>query len=113
MKILLTGGTGSFGKAFLNYLLKNHKSKVKRLVIFSRDELKQFNLKKQYPTKEYPFIRYFIGEVRDLSRLNRAIEGIENVIHAAALKHISTAEEHPFDAIQTKINETQRLKEES
>lgn len=113
MKILLTGGTGSFGKAFLNYLLKNHKSKVKRLVIFSRDELKQFNLKKQYPTKEYPFIRYFIGDVRDLSRLNRAIEGIDIVIHAAALKHISTAEKHPFEAIKTNILGTQNLIEAS
>ena len=86
--VLLTGGTGSFGKAFTRELLKRH-PKIKRLVIYSRDELKQFEMAQEFPTIEYPGIRYFIGDIRDADRLRRAMEGIDTVVHAAALKQVS------------------------
>jgi UDP-N-acetylglucosamine 4,6-dehydratase/5-epimerase len=100
--ILITGGTGSFGKKFIDIILKKYK-KIKRLVIFSRDELKQYELSKKYPTSKYDFIRYFIGDVRDKERLKRAIENIDYVIHAAALKQVDTAEYNPDEYIKTNI----------
>ena len=83
--VLVTGGTGSFGKAFVRTVLERYPD-VKRLVIYSRDELKQFEMQQLFPRAEYPAIRYFIGDVRDGERLKRALEGIDIVVHAAALK---------------------------
>ena len=100
--ILLTGGTGSFGKAFIKKIIEsNHK--VERLVIFSRDELKQWELQKIFSPEKYPFLRYFIGDIRDRQRLNRAMRGISHVIHAAALKQVPVAEYNPMEFIKTNI----------
>jgi len=101
-KILITGGTGSFGKEFVKEILKKYK-KVKRLVIFSRDEFKQYEMSKIFNHSKYPFIRYFIGDVRDKNRLNTALKDIDIVIHAAALKQVDTAEYNPFEYINTNI----------
>ena len=100
--ILLTGGTGSFGKAFIRKIV-NSNLKVNRLVIFSRDELKQWELQKEFSTDKYPFLRYFIGDVRDRPRLNRAMRGINKVVHAAALKQVPVAEYNPMEFIKTNI----------
>jgi UDP-N-acetylglucosamine 4,6-dehydratase/5-epimerase len=94
----VTGGTGSFGKAFVKRALEV--LKPPRLVVFSRDELKQFEMEKQFSS---PAMRYFIGDVRDESRLRRAMDGIEVVVHAAALKHVPIAEYNPFEAIKTNV----------
>ena len=99
--ILITGGTGSFGKALVKVLLHNYK--IKRLVIFSRDEFKQYEMLKMFPTSKYPFIRFFIGDVRDKNRLSLAFKNIDLVIHAAALKQVDTAEYNPFEYINTNI----------
>ncbi len=99
---LITGGTGSFGKAFLQKLL-SYKKKIGRIVIFSRDELKQSEIQNVYPKDLFPNIRYFLGDVRDLDRLDFALKGIENVIHAAALKQVPSTEYNPFEAIKTNI----------
>tara|TARA_B100000965_G_C19594406_1_gene759481 strand:+ start:567 stop:1556 length:990 start_codon:yes stop_codon:yes gene_type:complete len=106
--ILITGGTGSFGKKFVSGVLKYH-SNIKRLVVFSRDELKQFEMAKLYSTKKYPKLRYFLGDVRDKNRLQRALKDIDIVIHAAALKQVPTAEYNPFEYIQTNILGAQNL----
>jgi UDP-N-acetylglucosamine 4,6-dehydratase (inverting) len=100
--ILITGGTGSFGKAFVKSVL-NHCPKIKRLVVFSRDELKQFEMQQEFPQDKYPALRFFIGDVRDSSRLSRAMEGIDTVVHAAALKQVPAAEYNPFEFIKTNI----------
>lgn len=100
--ILITGGTGSFGKAFVKTVLAQYPD-VKRLVIFSRDELKQFEMAQQFPVSKYPALRYFIGDVRDADRLRRAMEGINIVIHAAALKQVPAAEYNPFECIKTNV----------
>lgn len=100
--ILITGGTGSFGKAFVRTVLNRH-PEVERLVVFSRDELKQFEMSQEFPEDQYPAIRYFIGDVRDVSRLQRAMEGIDTVIHAAALKQVPAAEYNPFECIKTNV----------
>jgi UDP-N-acetylglucosamine 4,6-dehydratase len=84
--ILITGGTGSFGSKFLNYLLKLKSNKPKKVIVFSRDELKQFELMKTFPEKNYPSVRYFLGDIRDKQRLKMAFEDVDYVIHAAALK---------------------------
>ena len=99
---LITGGTGSFGKAFVKKIIES-KNKVSRLVIFSRDELKQYEMSQLFPRKKYPFIRYFLGDVRDENRILTATENIETVIHAAALKQVPTTEYNPFEAIKTNI----------
>ena len=99
--ILITGGTGSFGKEFTKRFLNQYKPK--RLVIFSRDELKQFEMSKTYSESEYPCIRYFIGDIRDKERLYRALEGIDYVVHAAALKQVPAAEYNPDEFIKTNI----------
>jgi len=101
LKILITGGTGSFGKAFLNRLLVT--KKPERVVIYSRDELKQWELQQKYPESEYPNLRFFIGDIRDLNRLKRALENINTVVHAAALKQVPTAEYNPMEFIKTNI----------
>lgn len=100
--ILITGGTGSFGKAFTKDILKNYPD-IERLVIFSRDELKQFEMVQEFNAEDFPSIRYFIGDIRDQNRLRRALEGIETVIHAAALKQVPSAEYNPFECIKTNI----------
>lgn len=100
--ILITGGTGSFGKAFVANVLKQHPD-VRRLVVYSRDELKQFEMAQAFPELKYPGLRYFIGDVRDEARLRRALEGIDVVIHAAALKQVPTAEYNPFECIKTNV----------
>lgn len=106
--ILITGGTGSFGKAFVRSVL-DHCPKVKRLVVFSRDELKQFEMQQEFPESKYPALRFFIGDVRDQNRLRRALEGIDTVVHAAALKQVPAAEYNPFEFIQTNIMGAQNL----
>ncbi|MCG9040716.1 UDP-N-acetylglucosamine 4,6-dehydratase (inverting) [Laribacter hongkongensis] len=106
--ILITGGTGSFGKAFISTILKRFPN-VKRLVVFSRDELKQFEMAQELSPKEYPVLRYFIGDIRDADRLRRALEGVDVVIHAAALKQVPTAEYNPFECIKTNIIGAQNL----
>ncbi len=100
--ILITGGTGSFGNAFVKTILARYPN-LKRLVIFSRDELKQFEMSLVFPVSKYPAIRYFIGDVRDADRLRRAVEGIDVVIHAAALKQVPAAEYNPFECIKTNV----------
>ena len=99
---LITGGTGSFGKAFVKNLISSNK-KISRLVVFSRDELKQYEMAQLFPVKKYPFIRFFIGDVRDSKRITTATEGIETIVHAAALKQVPTTEYNPFEAIKTNI----------
>jgi UDP-N-acetylglucosamine 4,6-dehydratase len=100
--ILITGGTGSFGRAFVKTILTRYPG-TKRLVIFSRDELKQFEMAQHFPEVQYPALRYFIGDVRDADRLRRAMEGIDVVIHAAALKQVPAAEYNPFECIKTNV----------
>lgn len=106
--ILITGGTGSFGKAFVKTVLATYPN-LKRLVIFSRDELKQFEMAQQFPTAKFPAIRYFIGDIRDEKRLRRALEGIDVVVHAAALKQVPAAEYNPFECIKTNVLGAQNL----
>ena len=100
--ILITGGTGSFGKEFAKTVLSLF-PEVTRLVVFSRDELKQFEMAQEFPESTYPALRYFIGDVRDANRLRRAMEGIDTVIHAAALKQVPAAEYNPFECIKTNV----------
>jgi len=99
--ILLTGGTGSFGKAFTKHVLKNYRPK--RFVIFSRDELKQFEMAQVYSPEKYPFLQYSLGDVRDRDRLVRVLDGIDYVVHAAALKQVPAAEVNPTEAIRTNV----------
>nr|WP_295869216.1 UDP-N-acetylglucosamine 4,6-dehydratase (inverting) [uncultured Chitinophaga sp.] len=100
--ILITGGTGSFGKAFTKIVLERY-PRIKRLVVYSRDEQKQFQMAQDYPEAQYPQLRFFIGDVRDLDRLKRALKGIDYVIHAAAMKHVPIAEYNPMECIKTNI----------
>ena len=96
--LLITGGTGSFGQECTRYLLKNYS--LKKLIIFSRDENKQYHMQKEFRQKN---VRFFIGDVRDKSRLEMALKGVDYVIHAAALKHVPTAEYNPIECIRTNI----------
>ena len=107
--ILITGGTGSFGKNFVNYLLK--KNLFNRIVIFSRDELKQYEMKKFF--NNHPRLRFFIGDVRDIDRLKMALDKIDYVVHAAALKQVDTGEYNPFEFIKTNIMGAQNVIEAS
>src|SRR5574344_796629 len=100
--VLITGGTGSFGKKFVETILRDY-PQVKKIIIYSRDELKQFELKQKYPEAKYPQLRFFIGDVRDLDRLTRACEGVNVIIHAAAIKQVDTAEVNPEECIKTNI----------
>ncbi len=100
--ILITGGTGSLGKELTKTILENWPD-VKRLVIFSRDEQKQFQMEQDFPLSKYKAIRYFIGDVRDLERMKRAFIGIDYVIHAAAMKHVHIAEYNPDECVKTNI----------
>ncbi|MDQ8004329.1 MAG: UDP-N-acetylglucosamine 4,6-dehydratase (inverting) [Pedobacter sp.] len=106
--ILITGGTGSLGKALTKYILSAH-SDIKRLVIFSRDEQKQFQMAQEYPEDKYPQLRFFIGDVRDEQRLIRAFKGVDYVIHAAAMKHVPIAEYNPDECIKTNVNGAQNV----
>lgn len=99
--ILITGGTGSFGKEMTQVILKKYKPE--KLIIFSRDELKQFEMAQIYSPEKYPCMRYLIGDVRDKERLYRAFYGVDYIIHAAALKQVPTAEYNPFEAVKTNI----------
>ncbi len=106
--VLVTGGTGSFGKAFVGTVLSRFPS-VKRLVVFSRDELKQFEMAQIFPQDKYQAMRFFIGNVRDADRLRRAMESIDVVIHAAALKQVPAAEYNPFECIKTNVMGAQNV----
>ena len=106
--ILITGGTGSFGKKFTEMTLQRY-PKIKRLVIYSRDELKQFEMSQLYPVDQFPNIRFFIGDVRDRERFKRACDGIDVIIHAAALKHVPLAEYNPDEFIKTNIGGSQNV----
>ena len=100
--ILITGGTGSFGKAFIAEILSRFPC-IKRLVVYSRDELKQWEIQQLYPTSQFPQLRFFLGDVRDRDRLSRALEGIDTVVHAAALKQVPAAEYNPMEFINTNV----------
>lgn len=100
--ILITGGTGSFGKAFVRYILDKY-PKIKRLVIYSRDEQKQYDMAHDFPENKYPMIRFFIGDVRDFERLKRACQDIDYIVHAAAMKHVPIAEYNPDECVKTNI----------
>jgi UDP-N-acetylglucosamine 4,6-dehydratase/5-epimerase len=110
--ILITGGTGSFGKAFVRTVLERCPG-IRRLVIYSRDELKQYEMQQRFSTARYPGLRYFIGDVRDEARLQRALEGIDVVVHAAALKQVPAAEYNPFECIKTNVLGAQNVIEAS
>jgi len=99
--ILITGGTGSFGKKCTEIILRKYKPK--KLIIFSRDELKQFEMSQVFSFEKYPCMRYFLGDVRDKERLYRAFRGVDVIIHAAALKQVPAAEYNPFEAVKTNI----------
>ena len=103
--ILITGGTGSFGKNFISFLLKNYKAK--KIIIFSRDELKQSQMMSEF--KEHKILRFFIGDVRDYQRLKLAMKDVDYVFHAAALKHVPLAEYNPFEAVKTNILGAQNI----
>ncbi len=106
--ILITGGTGSLGKALTQNILSKWPN-VKRLVILSRDEQKQFQMAQEFPNSTYPQLRFFIGDVRDQERLVRAFEGIDYVIHAAAMKHVHIAEYNPDECVKTNVNGAQNV----
>ncbi|MDX2063802.1 MAG: UDP-N-acetylglucosamine 4,6-dehydratase (inverting) [Bacteroidia bacterium] len=106
--ILITGGTGSFGKKFLGRLLHDH-PELRRIIVFSRDELKQYELQQHFPASKHPQLRFFLGDVRDDKRLFRAFEGVDYVVHAAALKQVPAAEYNPFEAIKTNVLGAQNI----
>ena len=108
--ILITGGTGSFGQAFINYILKNNLN-FKKIVVFSRDELKQFEMKKFFDQKNFSNIRFFLGDIRDKNRLKLAFKDIDIVVHAAALKQVPAAEYNPFEFIKTNVLGSQNIVE--
>jgi len=110
--ILITGGTGSFGKSFIRYILKN-KLDFKKIIIFSRDEYKQFHLENQIPKNNLKKFRFLLGDIRDLNRLKYAFEDVDYVIHAAALKQVPKAEYNPYEYIKTNIVGTQNIVEAS
>ena len=101
-RVLITGGTGSFGRAFVKTVLDRY-PQIKRLVVFSRDELKQWEMQQQFPIEKFPQLRFFIGDIRDKNRLGRALEGIDTVVHAAALKQVPAAEYNPMEFIKTNV----------
>lgn len=106
--ILVTGGTGSFGQMFVKTILENYPD-VRKLIVFSRDELKQFEMAQLFPESKFPQIRYFLGDVRDEARLRRAFEDVDIVIHTAALKQVPAAEYNPDEFIKTNINGAQNV----
>ncbi|MDC5703110.1 UDP-N-acetylglucosamine 4,6-dehydratase (inverting) [Vibrio europaeus] len=100
--VLITGGTGSFGKQFIKTILERY-SDVRKIIIYSRDELKQFEIRQQYPASQYPQLRFFIGDVRDQQRMIQACEDVDVIIHAAAIKQVDTAEYNPTECIRTNV----------
>jgi UDP-N-acetylglucosamine 4,6-dehydratase (inverting) len=108
--ILITGGTGSFGQALINYLLKI-KNQPKKIIVFSRDELKQFHMSKFFDQKKFSNIRFFLGDIRDKDRLKLAFEEVDIVVHAAALKQVPAAEYNPFEFIKTNVIGSQNIVE--
>ncbi|MFT6841582.1 MAG: UDP-N-acetylglucosamine 4,6-dehydratase [Psychroserpens sp.] len=106
--ILITGGTGSLGKALTSHIFKNYPD-IKKLIIFSRDEQKQFVMAQEYPSDTYPQIRFLLGDVRDKERMTRAFKGVDYVIHAAAMKHVHLAEYNPDECIKTNIGGAQNV----
>jgi UDP-N-acetylglucosamine 4,6-dehydratase (inverting) len=108
--ILITGGTGSFGRALINYLLKI-KNQPKKIIVFSRDELKQFHMNKVFDQKKFSNIRFFLGDIRDKDRLKLAFEEVDIVVHAAALKQVPAAEYNPFEFIKTNVIGSQNIVE--
>ena len=106
--LLVTGATGSFGQAFVKRILAHHSS-VKRIVVYSRDELKQWQMQQQFPSDKYPQLRFFLGDVRDQDRLKRALEGVDTVVHAAALKQVPAAEYNPMEFINTNVIGSENL----
>lgn len=106
--ILITGGTGSLGKALTRRIFAKWPN-IKKLIIYSRDEQKQFEMAQDYPESKYPQIRFFIGDVRDLERLKRAFRGIDYVIHSAAMKHVPIAEYNPMECVKTNINGAENI----
>lgn len=111
-RVLITGGTGSFGKAFIAETLRRF-PQIERLAIYSRDELKQWELQQHYSQRDFPNIRFFIGDVRDRDRLRRALDGIDTVVHAAALKQVPAAEYNPIEFINTNVLGAQNVVEAS
>ena len=105
--ILITGGTGSFGQNFVKMIIKNYKPK--KLIIFSRDELKQYEMSLKFPSKKYNFIRFFLGDVRDPDRLDKAFAEVDYVVHAAALKNVPILEYNPLECIKTNIIDSQNI----
>ena len=101
--VLITGGTGSFGKQFIKTILAKYKD-VKKIILFSRDELKQSEIRQNYPCSDFPQLRFFIGDVRDRDRMIQACEGVDVIIHAAAIKQVDTAEYNPTECIRTNID---------
>ncbi|MDO6592770.1 SDR family NAD(P)-dependent oxidoreductase [Neptuniibacter sp. 1_MG-2023] len=99
--VLITGGTGTFGKALVKMLVTQ--TKVSRIVIYSRDEFKQYKMEQEFPHDKYPMLRFFIGDVRDEKRLTMALAGVNYVFHAAAIKHVPIAEYNPFECIKTNV----------
>ena len=106
--VLITGGTGSFGKKFVEVILRDY-PQVKKIIIFSRGELKQYDLQQKYPRNQYPQLRFFIGDVRDYERVKMACEGVDVIIHAAAIKQVDTAEYNPDECIKTNVNGAQNV----
>ncbi len=106
--ILITGATGSFGQNFVGTVIKKYKN-IKKLIVFSRDELKQFEMEKKFPQKKYPFIRFFLGDIRDQERLDLATDGVDYLIHAAALKQVPAAEYNPFEFVKTNVIGAQNI----
>ena len=106
--VLITGGTGSLGKKLTSHILSNF-PEVRRLIIYSRDEQKQFIMAQEYPANKYPQMRYLIGDVRDYGRLERAMEGVDYVIHAAAMKHVHIAEYNPDECVKTNVHGAQNV----
>jgi UDP-N-acetylglucosamine 4,6-dehydratase len=102
--ILITGGTGSLGKAIVNHLINSRREEFSKIIVFSRDEQKQYQMALDYPVEQFPELRFFIGDVRDLQRLIMAMKGVDYVIHAAAMKHVPIAEYNPMECIKTNIN---------
>ena len=105
--IFISGGTGSFGNHFIKKLIKNYKPK--KIIIYSRDEYKQFLMQEQFPASKYPFFRFFLGDVRDLERLKTAMNGVDYVVHAAALKQVPAAEYNPMEFVKTNINGAENM----
>ena len=101
--LLITGGTGSLGKALVKFILQNRPNEYKKIIIYSRDEQKQFQMSLEYPELKFPQLRFFIGDVRDSMRLKMALKDVDHVIHAAAMKHVHIAEYNPMECIKTNI----------